>query len=208
MDRRFFLKAIAGAAAALSATALTGTSEALAKPLDAPYSPGGRTMIKIKHARTADVVVAGWREFKKPGDDGRPVVGSLLLGLHDTAGRLHHIGVASAFPLPRRAALIHELAPFRLGEGEAHPWLEPEPGVRAPGEQSRWTGGKDLSFHPLRPALVAEVGYDQLSGDRLRHVAQFVRWRPDRAAESCGYDQIERPIHYDILDVLSPEDAD
>jgi ATP-dependent DNA ligase len=185
-----------------------GLDGVVAKPLASLYTPGLRTLTKIKHARTADVVVAGWREFKQPGPDGQPVVGSLLLGLHDEVGRLHHIGVASAFTMARRVELRTELSPVAIENDAVHPWLDPDPEVRAPGVVSRWSGGKDLSFHALSPELVCEVGYDQLEGNRLRHVAHFLRWRPDRTPQSCKYDQLDQPERYDVIDVLAARDGD
>lgn len=170
-----------------------GVDGIVAKDLALPYRPGERAMRKIKHARTADCVVGGFRWHAGGG-----VVGSLLLGLYDGSATLHHVGVASAFPMVRRRELVTELSPYRAGAEVDHPWLaEPrsvggEPGVagRRPGAASRWTAGKDLSFEPLRPELVCEVGYDHLEGDRFRHTARFLRWRPDRAAHSCGYPQL------------------
>ena len=182
-----------------------GLDGLIAKGLDTPYSPGKRTMLKLKHARTADAVVAGWRPFKQPGPDGQAVVGSLLLGLYDDAGRLQHIGVAASFPMARRVELVSELAPYDAVDDPSHPWAawaQAQAAGRLPGAVSRWTGGKDLSFVPLRPDLVVEVAYDQMEGDRLRHTARFLRWRPDREAASCTYDQLERPVRYDLEGIL------
>jgi ATP-dependent DNA ligase len=165
-------------------------------------------LLKVKHARTADVVVAGWRPYKHPGPDGAPIVGSLLLGLFDADGRLHHVGVASAFTAARRAALVAELQPYAEVDPDDHPWagwLQATgyaDGARVPGAVSRWTGSKDLSWTPVRAELVAEVGYDHMEGDRFRHVASFVRWRPDRAPSSCTYAQLERPVRFDLAQVL------
>jgi ATP-dependent DNA ligase len=157
-------------------------------------------MYKVKHARTADVVVAGFRWHK----DG-PIVGSLLLGLYDEKGILHHVGVSASFSRERRAELVEELAPYREGV-ENHPWdwatADPET-QRLPGAVSRWTGKKDLTFIPLRPELVVEVGYEAMEGDRIRHTAQFRRWRPDRDPRSCTYDQLERPLRFDVDAVLA-----
>ena len=172
------------------------------KPLAAAYSPGSRTMLKFKHARTADVVVAGWREHKTTGPEGEPLLGSLLLGAYHAQGQLHHLGVCAAFTAAKRRDLVNELKPLSVEPGETHPWIDPVEGTRAPGGTSRWTGGRDLSFHPLRPTTVLEVAYDQLQGDRFRHTASFVRWRPDRQADSCTFDQFERPEPYDLDDVL------
>jgi ATP-dependent DNA ligase len=178
-----------------------GLDGLIAKGLGTPYSPGKRTMLKLKHARTADAVVAGWRAFKQPGPDGQAVVGSLLLGLYDGTGRLQHIGVAASFPMARRVELLDELEPYDAVDDPSHPWAawaQAQAAGRLPGAVSRWTGGKDLSFVPLRPDLVVEVAYDQMEGDRLRHTARFLRWRPDREAASCTYDQLERPVRYDL----------
>lgn len=175
-----------------------GLDGVVAKRLDDVYRPGERSMVKIKHERTADAVVAGYR-FHKSG----PIVGSLMLGLYLADGVLNYVGGASAFTMARRAALIDELAPLVLDEGEEHPWLGEDDGAhRRPGALNRWNAGKDRSFVPLRPERVCEVRYDQLQADRFRHNARFVRWRPDREAESCGYDQLDVPADYDLADVL------
>jgi ATP-dependent DNA ligase len=154
-------------------------------------------MFKIKHARTADVVVAGYRLHKSG-----PVVGSLVLGLYDDSGRLQHVGVAASFPMARRAELIGELAPYVTED--AHPWTGDDVPERHPNQSagSRWNNGKDLSFIALRPELVCEVGYDHMEGTRFRHTAQFKRWRPDRTPESCTYDQLEVPVRFDLGSVL------
>lgn len=179
-----------------------GLDGVVAKPLDLPYRPGDRAMFKIKHARTADCVVAGYRLHKSG-----PVVGSLLLGLYDDAGQLQHVGVSASFPMARRRALVEELAPLRMDEVAEHPWGEwtdeaAHAARRMPGGPSRWSGGKDLSWVPLRPERVCEVAYDHMEGSRFRHTAQFRRWRPDRTPESCGYDQLEEPVHYDLGQLL------
>lgn len=176
-----------------------GLDGVVAKPAGQTYQPGKRAMYKIKHARTADCVVAGFRWHKT----GR-VVGSLLLGLYDTAGTLHHVGVSSSFTAARRAELVDELAEYRTDAGRDHPWLSSATadGQRVPGGPSRWTGTRDLSWAPLRPELVCEVGYDHLEGDRFRHTTQFKRWRPDRRPASCGYDQLEHPVSFDVDAVL------
>lgn len=184
-----------------------GLDGVIARPLEAGYEEGKRTLLKVKHARTADVVVAGWRPYKVPAADGSPVVGSLLLGLYDEAGVLHHVGVASSFTGKRRAELVEELAPYAEPDVAEHPWgrwmaQSASPSRRVPGGQSRWTGGKDLSWIPLRAVRVAEVGYDHMEGDRFRHVASFKRWRPDREPQSCTYAQLERPVRFDLADVL------
>ena len=182
-----------------------GLDGVVAKQLDAPYTQNGRTMFKIKHARTADVVVAGYREHKNSTPE-RPLLGSLLLGLY-ADGDLQHIGVAASFTEARRAELIEELQPLVVPI-EDHPWgrwqefLTANPD-RVPGTQSRWSAGKDLSFTPLRPERVVEVGYEHMEGRRFRHTAQFKRWRPDRDPESCGYEQLEEIVSYDLGEVLS-----
>jgi ATP-dependent DNA ligase len=182
-----------------------GLDGVIAKPLGAPYVENGRTMMKIKHERTADVVVAGYREHKTSTPE-KPLLGSLLLGLY-ADGKLQHIGVSASFTAVRRAELIDELQPL-VCPIEEHPWGEwsewaianPD---RAPGTQSRWSAGKDLSFTPIRPERVLEVKYDAMEGRRFRHTAHFKRWRPDRDPASCGYDQLEQPVSYDLASVLS-----
>jgi ATP-dependent DNA ligase len=176
-----------------------GLDGVVAKPLDGRYRPGERTMVKIKHERTADAVVAGYRLHKSG-----PVVGSLMLGLYGADGVLNYVGGSSAFTMARRAALVDELAPLLLEKGQPHPWLDvPEDDEhRRPGAQHRWNAGKDTSFVPLRPELVCEVRYDQLQADRFRHNARFVRWRPDRDPRSCSYDQLDVPAAYDLADVF------
>ncbi|MFD6340847.1 ATP-dependent DNA ligase [Streptomyces sp. NPDC060131] len=179
-----------------------GLDGVIAKPLDLPYRPDTRSMYKIKHERTADVVVAGYRHHKSG-----PVVGSLLLGLYDSAGALQHVGVCAAFPMKRRAELVEELAPLRMESAEGHPWAawaeeSAHESARLPGAPSRWSGQKDLSWLPLRPERVCEVAYDHMEGDRFRHTAQFRRWRPDRTPASCTYAQLEEPVRYDLTEVL------
>ena len=181
-----------------------GLDGVIAKPLVAPYQPNARSMFKIKHARTADVVVAGYRLHKNSTDE-RPLLGSLLLGLYDE-GKLQHVGVAASFTEARRAELIEELQPLVCDIAD-HPWGEWQEWAvanpdRVPGTQSRWSQGKDLSFTPLRPERVLEVGYEHMEGRRFRHTAQFKRWRPDRDPESCGYAQLEEPVSYDLASVL------
>ncbi|MEV6721581.1 ATP-dependent DNA ligase [Streptomyces xanthochromogenes] len=182
-----------------------GLDGVVAKPLDLPYRPDARLMYKIKHERTADVVVAGYRHHKSG-----PVVGSLLLGLYDDEGALQHVGVCAAFPMKRRAELIDELAPLLMADpvAEKHPWAAwteeaAHEGARLPGAPSRWTGKKDLSWVAVRPERVVEVAYDHMEGDRFRHTAQFRRWRPDRSPRSCTYAQLEEPVRYDLAEVLS-----
>lgn len=168
-----------------------GFDGVMAKPADAPYAQDKRIMVKVKHERTADCVVAGFRWHK----DGKGV-GSLLLGLHDDAGRLHHVGVASSFTAARRAELVTELEPWREGALTGHPWrdwaeAQAEHGGRMPGAQSRWNAGKDLSWEPLRPELVAEVRYEHVQAGRFRHGGRLVRFRTDREPASCTYGQLE-----------------
>jgi ATP-dependent DNA ligase len=170
-----------------------GLDGVVAKPVDGTYEPGARAMIKIKHARTADCVVAGFRWYKNGPNE---LVGSLLLGLYDAAGRLHHVGVTSAFTAARRKELAKELAPLRQHALDDHPWREWAQGggagmARMPGGQSRWSAGKDLSWEPLRAERVCEVKYDHMQGDRFRHAAVFQRWRPDKPPADCRYDQLE-----------------
>ncbi|MFF4007245.1 ATP-dependent DNA ligase [Streptomyces sp. NPDC001717] len=179
-----------------------GLDGVIAKPLDLPYRPDARLMFKIKHERTADAVVAGFR-FHKSG----PIIGSLLLGLYDGQGALQHVGVCAAFSMKRRAELVEELEPLRLEDPTGHPWAawaeeSAHESARLPGATSRWTGKKDLSWVPLRPEQVVEVAYDHMEGDRFRHTAQFRRWRPDRAPESCTYAQLEEVVGYDLAEVL------
>ncbi|MGN6252295.1 MAG: ATP-dependent DNA ligase [Marmoricola sp.] len=182
-----------------------GLDGVVAKPLAAPYQPHQRTMLKIKHERTADVVLAGYRPHKTSTPE-HPLLGSLLLGLYDDQGQLQHVGVAASFTAKRRAELVEELEPLTC-DVEDHPWghwadaLVGNPD-RVPGTQSRWSQGKDLSFVPLRPERVLEVAYDHMEGRRFRHTAQFRRWRPDRDPQSCGYEQLEEPVGYDLAAVL------
>ncbi len=183
-----------------------GLDGVVAKALAKSYAPNGRTMLKIKHARTADVVVAGYR-LHKTSTEARPLLGSLLLGLYADDGQLQHVGVAASFTEARRAELIEELASLVVDTSE-HPWgkwqdANAQAGSRLPGGQSRWTGTKDLSFVTLAPTRVAEVGYEHMEGDRFRHTAQFKRWRPDREPASCNYHQLEEVAKYDLKDVLA-----
>jgi ATP-dependent DNA ligase len=169
-----------------------GLDGVVAKHEAAPYQPGKRVMIKVKHARTADCVVAGFRWHKNgPGE----LIGSLLLGLYDDAGTLHHVGVTSSFTVESRRRLARELAPLRADALARHPWREWAGAAggsgRMPGAGSRWSQGKDLSWEPLRIERVCEVKYDHLQGDRFRHAAVFARWRPDRRPPDCRYDQLE-----------------
>jgi ATP-dependent DNA ligase len=183
-----------------------GLDGLMAKPLDGVYAPDRRTMFKIKHERTADCVVAGYR-LHKSGPDR---IGSLLLGLYDEAGTLASVGVIGAFPMERRKELFEEMQPL-VTTFDDHPWAwaKQEEGTRTPrnAEGSRWAAGKDLSFTPLSPDLVVEVRYDHMEGVRFRHTAQFVRWRPDREPRSCTYEQLEVPVSYDLADVLVADGA-
>jgi ATP-dependent DNA ligase len=190
-----------------------GLDGVIAKPLDGEYEEGKRTMLKVKHLRTADCVVGGFR-FHKDGEG----VGSLLLGLYDDDGVLHHVGVASSFSAEARRELLADLEPHRDGALDEHPWrgwAEAEAGTsggagaagqRRPGAQSRWNAGKDLSWEPLRlgpkVGLVAEVAYEHMQGDRFRHTARFQRWRPDREPSSCTYEQLEVPVPMELLEIF------
>jgi ATP-dependent DNA ligase len=175
-----------------------GLDGVMAKRLESPYRAGERTMVKVKHTRTADCVVAGFRWHKNgPGT----MVGSLLLGLYDEKGKLHHVGVAAAFTSAVRKQLVEELAPLRENAMEKHPWrdwAEAMEGQRMPGGGSRWNRGKDLSWIPLRPERVCEVAYDHMQGTRFRHAAHFVRWRFDKRPEDCRYDQLEVTPAYEL----------
>jgi ATP-dependent DNA ligase len=178
-----------------------GLDGVIAKPERGQYEPGKRAMIKVKHARTADCVVAGFRWHKS----GKDAVGSLLLGLYDQKGVLHHVGVTSSFTMAVRKQLVAELAPLRTNALDDHPWREWAAGsesTRMPGGQSRWSAGKDLSWEPLRIERVCEVKYDHLQGDRFRHAAVFLRWRPDKAPEDCRYDQLEVTTPYELEKVF------
>ena len=179
-----------------------GLDGVIAKPEHGHYEPGKRAMIKVKHARTAECVVAGFRWHK----NGEGIVGSLLLGLYDDRGRLHHVGVTSSFTMEKRRQLAQELAPLRTDALVNHPWREWATGVhemtRMPGGQSRWSAGKDLSWEPLRIERVCEVKYDHLQGDRFRHAAVFQRWRPDKLPVDCRYDQLEVTTPYELEKVF------
>jgi ATP-dependent DNA ligase len=188
-----------------------GLDGVMAKRLDAPYRAGERTMIKVKHERTADCVVAGFRwHAKGPGT----MIGSLLLGLYDDEHTLHHVGVAAAFTNETRKRLVAELAPLREHALEGHPWRDwaeaqgeaSEKGQRRPGASSRWNRGKDLSWEPLRPERVCEVAYDHMQGTRFRHAAQFRRWRTDKPPRECRYDQLEVTPPYELERVFGARD--
>jgi ATP-dependent DNA ligase len=172
-----------------------GLDGVMAKPASGIYEPNKRTMIKVKHERECDCVVAGFR-WHKVGD--RDAVGSLLLGLFDDAGALQHVGVCASFTRERRRELVEFLAPYRTNALAGHPWAAwveamagVQPGQRLPGGQSRWSQGKDLSWEPLRAELVVEVAYDHMQGERFRHTAQFRRWRSDKKPADCTYAQLE-----------------
>ncbi|HZZ45568.1 MAG TPA: ATP-dependent DNA ligase [Pseudonocardia sp.] len=179
-----------------------GLDGLIAKPLNLTYQPDKRVMSKIKHERTADCVLAGYRVHKSSTE----AIGSLLLGLYNDEGVLVSVGVIGAFPMARRRELFTELQPL-VTSFDDHPWAwaRQEEGHRTPrkSETSRWNAGKDLSFTPLRPERVVEVRYDYMEGVRFRHTTQFVRWRPDREPSSCTYTQLERPVRFDLDDVLA-----
>lgn len=184
-----------------------GLDGVIAKPVRGTYQPGKRAMVKIKHSRTADCVVAGFR-WHKHGQDS--LIGSLLLGLYDDRGRLQHVGVTSAFTMAKRAELAGELAPLRERALDGHPWREwAEAGAessRMPGAQSRWSAGKDLSWEPLRVERVCEVRYDHMQGPRFRHAAIFERWRFDKAPADCTYEQLEVTTPYELAKVFEGAD--
>jgi ATP-dependent DNA ligase len=180
-----------------------GLDGVVAKRLSEPYMPGKRGWSKIKHARTADCVVAGFRWHKNgPGT----MVGSLLLGIYDAAGHLNHVGITSSFTNEKRVALVEELAPLRVGALDGHPWAEwaeweaaaRAGGQRMPGAQSRWNRDRDLTWEPLRAERVCEVAYDHLQGDRFRHATTFVRWRSDKSPSDCRYDQLEVTAPFEL----------
>jgi ATP-dependent DNA ligase len=181
-----------------------GLDGVVAKLPESPYLPGKRVMIKVKHVRTADCVVAGFRWYKSE----RNAVGSLLLGLYDDAGVLQHVGVTSSFKMAGRKELVKELAPLRDDALEEHPWrawaeADAAGRGRMPGAQSRWSAGKDLSWEPLRIERVCEVKYDHLQGDRFRHAAVFLRWRPDKRPTDCRYDQLDVTPAYELARVFA-----
>ncbi len=180
-----------------------GLDGVMAKGPSTTYQPGKRAMLKIKHARTADCVVAGFRWYKGV----QTKVGSLLLGLYDADGKLHHVGVTSSFTDVRRGELVEELAPLRENALDDHPWKDwASPGEdeaqRKPGATSRWNRGKDLSWEPLKIERVAEVGYDHLQGTRFRHATTFKRWRTDRTPKDCRYDQLEETAAYELSEIF------
>jgi ATP-dependent DNA ligase len=178
-----------------------GLDGIIAKAWEQPYLPGKRGWVKIKHERTADCVVIGYRLAK----DGNGI-GSLLLGLYDDSGSLHYVGHTSSFDAATRRKLLESLQPLREGSDE---WMKNQPGAeewaRMPGGQSRWSRGKELEWHGLRPELVCEVAYDKLQGgQRFRHATGFRRWRPDKPPELCRFDQIESVAKFDVADILAP----
>jgi ATP-dependent DNA ligase len=185
-----------------------GEDGILAKRSDSTYQAGVRGWVKVKHRRTTDCVVGGYR-LSKDGDG----VGSLLLGLYDDESTLHHVGVTSSFSWDRRAELVDELAPLREGALDGHPWSgwaewaaeQEASGQRVPGATSRWNRGKDLSWEPLRAERVAEVAYDHLQGDRFRHGTTFKRWRPDKPPEACRYDQLEETAPFLLAGIFGTE---
>jgi ATP-dependent DNA ligase len=182
-----------------------GFDGVMAKPADQPYQQDKRVMWKVKHERTADCVVAGFRMHK----DGEGV-GSLLLGLYDDDGTLHHVGVASSFTAARRRELVDELAPLRKGALDDHPWrdwataaADAKDSGRMPGGVSRWNAQKDLSWEPVRIELVAEVRYEHVLGGRFRHGGRLARFRPDRTPDSCTYAQLEEVAPAELADIFS-----
>ena len=187
-----------------------GLDGVVAKDACSVYEPGRRRMLKIKHARTADCVVAGFRWHKNGAGTH---IGSLILGLFDGDDVLHHVGVTSSFKWDRRAELAEELAPLRAGALEQHPWREwaawsagaETSGQRMPGATSRWNRGKDLSWQPLRIERTVEVAYDHLQGDRFRHATTFHRWRPDKAPADCRYDQLETTVPFELGHIFADE---
>jgi ATP-dependent DNA ligase len=185
-----------------------GLDGVIAKLESGTYLPGKRAMIKVKHARTADCVLAGFRWYKS----GKDAVGSLLLGLYDDSGVLQHVGVTSSFTMTMRRQLVKELAPLRKKAMSEHPWREwagvAGESTRMPGAQSRWSAGKDLSWEPLRIERVCEVKYDHMQGDRFRHAAHFLRWRTDKQPQDCRYDQLEVTKPYELERIFSSGSSD
>jgi ATP-dependent DNA ligase len=179
-----------------------GLDGVVAKSASLAYQPGKRAMIKVKHVRTADCVVAGFRWHKS----GHDAVGSLLLGLYDDAGVLEHVGVTSSFTMAARKRLVQELRPLRVHAIDEHPWRDwagaSAKSTRMPGAHSRWSAGKDLSWEPLRIERVCEVKYDHLQRKRFRHAATFLRWRPDKRPSDCRYDQLEITAPYELSSVF------
>jgi len=181
-----------------------GLDGVMAKLADGAYQPGKRVMLKVKHHRTVDVVLAGFRWHKNANGEA---VGSLLLGLFDEKGRLHHVGVAASFTEKRRRELVSELAPLRENSLMDHPWKEWsewERGQRVPGVKSRWSRDKTLEWEPLRPERVLEVSFDHMQGTRFRHTAHFVRWRPDKPPAACTYAQLDATPPYELERIFRP----
>ncbi len=183
-----------------------GLDGVMAKPESSPYAPGKRLMMKIKHQRTADCVVGGFRWYKGGKDK---LVGSMLLGLHDAAGALHHVGVCSSFKVTEREKIAELLRPLRDGARDDHPWRDwadwqdQDTERRLPGATSRWNRGKDLSWEPIRIGLVCEVSYDHMQGTRFRHATHFKRWRPDKPASECRYDQLDETPAIELAKLFS-----
>lgn len=181
-----------------------GLDGVMAKRDDGVYEPGKRVMIKVKHERTCDCVVGGFRWHK--GNDG-VAVGSLLLGLFDDGGALHHVGVTASFTDAKRRELVEYLAPYRERALDGHPWAgwaaAGDDGKRRPGAQSRWSRGKSMAWEPLRPELVVEVAYDHMQGSRFRHTAHFRRWRSDKRPDQCRYDQLETTPPYELAAIFA-----
>ena len=179
-----------------------GLDGVVAKPVLGTYEPDKRVMLKVKHERDCDCVVAGFRWHK---DGEGTAVGSLLLGLFDDAGALQHVGICASFTQAKRRELVEFLAAYREGASVGHPWGHEggDGSTRMPGGQSRWSQGKDLSWEPLRPELVAEVAYEHMQGDRFRHMAQFRRWRFDKAPGDCTYAQLEVVAPHELMDIFS-----
>jgi ATP-dependent DNA ligase len=183
-----------------------GLDGVIAKPITGTYQPDKRAMFKIKHERDCDCVVAGFRWHK---DAENEAIGSLLLGLYDASGALQHVGVCASFTQPKRRELVKFLEPYRENARENHPWrswAEASIGAanqRMPGGQSRWSQGKDLSWEPLRPELVVEIAYEHMQGTRFRHMAQFRRWRTDKAPKNCTYEQLEVVPPHELADIFT-----
>jgi ATP-dependent DNA ligase len=182
-----------------------GLDGVMAKPASGAYQPNKRVMLKVKHERECDCVVAGFRWHKNgPGE----LVGSLLLGLYDDDETLHHVGVAASFTEAKRRELAKLLEPYRANALANHPWkdwggAEASDAQRMPGAKSRWSSGKDLSWEPLRPELVVEVAYDHMEGDRFRHTAQFRRWRPDKPSRECTYAQLDVVAPHELAKIFA-----
>jgi ATP-dependent DNA ligase len=183
-----------------------GLDGVMAKPIDGAYEPNKRSMFKVKHKRTCECVVAGFRWHK---NGNKTLVGSLLLGLYDKDKKLQHVGVAASFTEKKRAELVEFLAPYRENAGADHPWREwggidqhADDAQRMPGAKSRWSAGKTLEWEPLRPELVVEVEYDHMQGTRFRHTAQFQRWRTDKKPSDCDYEQLETTAPYELREIF------